>query len=275
MALLSMNELTTYRWSFEDDVHRYVEAGIRSIGVWRQKLSDYGEEKGIELLDEMGLRASNLMWAGGFTGSDGRSYNDALADARDAIRLTAELQADCLIVFSGSRGGHTRNHANRLLNDALKALIPMAMDLEVTLAIKPMDAGCARDWTFLTELSETIDLLEKFDSPAIKLAFDTYHFGLDPNAIKLLDDIVPHIAIVQLGDAKERPTGEQNRCRLGEGVVPFAEIFSKLAAGGYQGSYDVKLLGEDIETYDYEDLLAHSKRQFESWHIPAPRPLER
>ncbi|MDP7305943.1 MAG: sugar phosphate isomerase/epimerase, partial [Pirellulaceae bacterium] len=109
MALFSMNELTTYRWSFEDDVHRYADAGIRSIGVWRQKLSDFGEEKGIELLSEVGLRASNLMWAGGFTGSDGRSYNDALADARDAIRLTADLQADCLIVYSGSRGGHTTN----------------------------------------------------------------------------------------------------------------------------------------------------------------------
>ncbi|HJN10680.1 MAG TPA: sugar phosphate isomerase/epimerase family protein [Pirellulaceae bacterium] len=270
MALFSMNELTTYRWSFEDDVHRYADAGIRSIGVWRQKLSDFGEEKGIELLSEVGLRASNLMWAGGFTGSDGRSYNDALADARDAIRLTADLQADCLIVYSGSRGGHTTNHASRLLNDALKALMPVAMEFEVTLAIKPMDAGCANDWTFLTELAETVDLLEEFDSPVIKLAFDTYHFGLDPTAIERLADIVPRIAIVQLGDAKQRPTGEQNRCRLGEGAVPFAEIFSKLADGGYRGSYDVKLLGEDVEPFDYDDLLAHSKQKFESWQISAP-----
>ena len=134
-----------------------------------------------------------------------------------------------------------------------------------------MDAGCANDWTFLTELSETIDLLEKFDSPVIKLAFDTYHFGLDPAAIELLDEIVPRIAIVQLGDAKERPTGEQNRCRLGEGAVPFAEIFTKLADGGYQGCFDVKLLGEDVEPYDYVDLLVHSKQRFESWQIPAPR----
>ena len=145
------------------------------------------------------------------------------------------------------------------------------MEFGVTLAVNPMDAGCANDWTFLTELSETIDLLEKFDSPVIKLAFDTYHFGLDPAAVELLDEIVPRIAIVQLGDAKERPTGEQNRCRLGEGAVPFAEIFTKLADGGYQGSFDVKLLGEDVEPYDYADLLAHSKQQFELWQIPAPR----
>lgn len=269
MGLLSMNELTTYRWSFEDDVHRYADAGIRGIGVWRQKLSDFGEEKGIELLREMGFRVSSVMWAGGFTGSDGRSYKDALADARDAIRLTADLRADCLIVYSGARGGHTANHASRLLKDALKTLLPVAMEFDVTLAVKPMDAGCASDWTFLTGLPETIQLLEEFDSPAVKLAFDTYHFGLDPAAIELLDDIVPRIAIVQLGDARQRPTGEENRCRLGDGAVPLAEILAKLVEGGYRGSFDVTLIGEDVEPFDYDRLLAHSKQQFEAWQASA------
>ena len=52
MLRLSMNELTTFRWSFEEDVHNYAAADINAIGVWRQKLSDYGEEKCIELLSE-------------------------------------------------------------------------------------------------------------------------------------------------------------------------------------------------------------------------------
>ena len=52
MARLSINEMTTYRWSFEEDVHNLSAAGIPAIGVWRQKLSDFGEEKGIELLAE-------------------------------------------------------------------------------------------------------------------------------------------------------------------------------------------------------------------------------
>jgi len=271
MALLSINELTTYRWSFEDDVQRYADAGIRAIGVWRQKLSDFGEEKGIELIDDVGLRVSNLMWAGGFTGSDGRSYKDALVDAHDAIRLAADLRAGCLIVFSGAQGGHTTNHATRLLRDALKAMVPVAVDFGVTLALKPMDAGCAKDCTFLTTLDETVDLIEQFDSPALKLAFDTYHFGLAPTTIALLPQIVPRIAIVQLGDAKQRPVGEQNRCRLGDGAIPFREIFEKLAEGGYDGDYDVKLLGEDVEPFEYEDLLSHSKSQFESWLPSAAR----
>ena len=89
----------------------YVAAGIHGIGVWRQKLSDYGEDKGVELLAESGLEVSNLLWAGGFTGSDGRSLKDSVDDAKDAIRLAAEMHAACLVVYSGSRRSHASHAA--------------------------------------------------------------------------------------------------------------------------------------------------------------------
>ncbi|HIQ20312.1 MAG TPA: sugar phosphate isomerase/epimerase, partial [Planctomycetes bacterium] len=50
MAQLSVNETTTFRWSFEEDVAHYAAAGIPSIGIWRHKLSDYGHQRGLELL---------------------------------------------------------------------------------------------------------------------------------------------------------------------------------------------------------------------------------
>src|SRR5215470_16418267 len=109
MARLSMNEMTTYRWSFEEDVVNYRAAGIPAIGVWRQKLSDFGEEKGIELLADSGMTVSNLLWAGGFTGSDGHTFRESMDDASEAIRLAGQLKAGCLIVYSGARAGHTHN----------------------------------------------------------------------------------------------------------------------------------------------------------------------
>ncbi|MCE9527052.1 MAG: hypothetical protein K8R36_13470 [Planctomycetales bacterium] len=60
MAGLAMCELTTYRWSFEEDVEHYAAAGIEGIGIWRHKLSDYGERHGRELLAEHRLKVSSL-----------------------------------------------------------------------------------------------------------------------------------------------------------------------------------------------------------------------
>ena len=78
MARLSINQMTMYRWPFERDVERLAAAGIPAVGVWRRKLTDYGEANALELLQKNGLAVSNLLWAGGFTGSDCHSFHESL-----------------------------------------------------------------------------------------------------------------------------------------------------------------------------------------------------
>ena len=268
MALLSINETTTLRWTFEEDVLAYAAAGIQAIGAWRQKLSDFGESKGMELLEETGMSVSNLLWAGGFTGNDGRTYRDSVEDAKEALETAAAMQAACLVVYSGGRGGHTTNHARRLIRSALDELLQTSTGSDVVLAIEPMHPGCATEWTFLTSIEETLSLLEEVGSPRVKMVLDTYHFGFDmgnssPSIIELIPHIAPHLALVQLADGKESPHGDQNRCRLGEGIVPLGAIVETLASAGYDGYYDVELHGEEFEHVDYQALIEHSKTAVE------------
>jgi len=268
MAVISMNETTTFRWSFEEDIFAYANAGIKAMGVWRQKLSDFGEAKGIELLEETGMAVSHLLWAGGFTGTDGRSYKDAVKDAKEAVETAAAMKAGCLVVHGGGRGGHTENHARRLVRGALEELLPTAEELDVVLAIEPMHPGCACGWTFLTNIDDALALLEEIASPRVKIVFDTYQLGFESDSFKSgiverIPEIAPHLAIVQLGDGRRPPHGDQNRCLLGRGMVPLGPIVEALAAAGYDGYYDVELLGEDIEGIAYAALLEHAKAAFE------------
>ncbi|MFH1266791.1 MAG: sugar phosphate isomerase/epimerase family protein [Planctomycetota bacterium] len=262
MAQLSINETTTFRWSFEEDVLSYAATAIPAIGVWRQKLSDCGEARGFELLAESGLKVSHLFWAGGFTGSDGRSFRASVDDAVEALRTANALRTGTLVVYSGARAGHTFNHARRLIREALKELAPLAAELGVSLAVEPMHPGCAAEFTFITDVDEVLDLLESVGSEQVKIVFDTYHLGQDRQILDRIPEIAPRVAIVQLGDAREPPDGEQNRCRLGDGAVPLKEIVDALAAAGYDGFYDVELLGEEIETIDYQALLEHAKQAY-------------
>ena len=262
MAKLSISETTTFRWSFEEDVTQYVAAGIPAIGIWRHKLSDCGQSKAVDLLGRGGLSVSHLSWAGGFTGSDGRSHRESIDDAADAVRTAAALDCRTLVLYSGPQAGHTGNHARRLVQVALAELASLAAELRVTLAIEPMHPGCAAEWTFLTSLDDTLDLLETIPGRQVKIVLDTYHLGQNGGLAERIAEILPRIAIVQLGDARRPPDGEQNRCRLGEGVVPLPEIIAALKAGGYDGYYDVELLGEEIEADDYRSLLQHAKKAF-------------
>ncbi len=262
MSRLSMNEMTTYRWSFEEDVDHYQQAGYAAIGVWRQKLTDFGEEKGAELLADRGLAVSNLLWAGGFTGSDGRSHAESIDDALEAVELAADLHAGCLVLYSGARNGHTHSHARRLFQGALCELLPAARQLGVQLAVEPMQASCGREWTFLADLDETLELIDAVDPQQIGLVFDTYHLGREPEILSAIPQFVDRIAVVHLGDGRGTPQGEQNRCPLGHGDLPLVPILAALSEAGYDGDYDVELLGEAIESHSYEMLLEHSLGAF-------------
>lgn len=264
MACVSMNEMTTYRWSFEEDVQHYAAAGIRGIGVWRQKLSDYGEEKGLHLLTEHGLQATSLMWGGGFTGSDGRSHRESIDDAKEGLRVAAMLKAPVFILYTGARAGHTHNHARRLLRSALKELHPLASELGVQLAIEPMHTTCAGEWTFLTDLDDAAAMIDEWQIPSLRLVFDTYHFGHDPGLLEKLPRLAPHLALVHLADARQPPQVEQNRCPLGLGSVPLAQIVRTLRQSGWEGCYDIELIGEEIEASDYASLIAQAKRVVDS-----------
>ncbi len=262
MARLSINEMTTYRWSFEKDLAQYQAAGIPAIGVWRQKLTDFDEQHGLQLLKQSGLGVSNLLWAGGFTGSDGRTYSDSLKDAGDAIRLAHAMHAGCLVVYSGGRNGHTQNHARRLFVSALRSLLPLAAEFEVTLAVEAMHAGCAGECTFLNTVDDCLSLLDAVESPHVKLVFDTYHLGHDPRVLDQVRQVAGRIAVVHLGDSLAPPQRDQNRVRLGEGILPLREIVAAIEDTGYEGYYDVELLGEAIEACGYEELIASSKLFF-------------
>jgi sugar phosphate isomerase/epimerase len=271
MTLLSMSEITTFRWTFEEDVENYRQAGFRAVGVWRQKLADWDEDSAVELLVRSGLAVSNLVWAGGFTGSDGRSPTDSIDDAVDALRLAGKISAGCLVIYSGGRNNHTFRHAGRLLRDALKELLPLAEAVEVPLAIEPMHPACARDWTFLTDLESAVTLIEEIRSPYLKLAYDTYHFPIEARQRKSLARLAPHIGIVYLADRTATPNMDQERCLLGQGQLPLREMVATLQNAGYAGAYDVKLLGPEIEACDYWSVLEQSQAAFNNF-AAAPRP---
>lgn len=253
---LSINELTTYRWTLDEDVYHAERLGFDSVGLWRRKVSDFGEARAVELLVDSPLEVSSLSWAGGFTGADGRTLDESIVDALSAVGLAARLNAGCLIVLAGGQNNHIRPHRNRLLLQGLDEMLMAAEVAGITLAIKPMHAACSKEWTFQNNLEEALHFVSAYNSQQLKLVYDHYHF---PELIEnpaLMADLVPHLALVQLGDARRPHTADQERCPLGEGVLPVWDTMSALQFAGYAGCFDVELMGAEIEAADYEQLLA-------------------
>jgi len=262
MLELSMNQVTTYRWSLEEDVENYRRAGYRSIGVWRHKLSEMEEELAVDFLAGSGLTVSSLACAGGFTGLGGVSFREGVEDAISALRLAARVQAGCLVVHPGGRNNHTSRHAFRLLRTALDELLPTAEHYEVPLALEPMHVACAASWTFLTDFECVSGLVSEYNTPYLKLALDTYHFPWNESDRNILSDVAQHVGVVYLADRREPPSIDHDRCPLGRGQLPLADIVATLLEAGYTGPFDVRLMGTEIQQADYAPLLAQSQRAF-------------
>lgn len=264
MPRISINEMTTYHWSFEEDVSQYQQAGIGGIGVWRRKLEEFGEERGVEMLRESGLAVTSLSCAGGFTGSDGHTFCDAVDDALEALRLAAEMHASCLVVVTGSRAGHTLNHAGRLACDALRELGDAGAALGVEIAVAPWRrSGCER-WTFLGTLSAMVQLLERCDHPRVGMLLDVAQLCRRSTDSRTLADVVPWVKIAGLTEECLRVAADIQPAQRVEAPPSPDAVVRDLDSMGFRGTFEAQVLCEKSWKSDYVGLIADCRQRLEA-----------
>ncbi len=271
MPKMSMNEVTTFRWSFEEDVIAYSKAGADAIGVWRPKIAEFGEERAVELLQEYQLPVASLSWAGGFTGTHGYCFRELIDDARDAILLAGKLHASCLVLNSGGRSGHTANHARRLLCEALVHLGDLAAEQQVELALQPGRPLLSDEWSFLNSLNEVMDVVDACDHPYVGMAFDAFHLAEDEQLVSRIGEVLPYVTTVQLSDVGSSPKTLTEQVMLGEGQLPLAAIVEAFDRGGYDGYYDVGIWSDRLWQSDYVGVIERCRTVCDELFLEAAR----
>ena len=262
---IAISQLTTSRWDLSQELARLAASRFEAISLWRPKLSDTGVGAVAASLACSGLRVSSLQWAGGFTGSDGRSFVESIDDAVEAIEAAATLAAPVLVIHSGCRGGHTRSHAGRLLWEAIERLAPTARAAGVTLALKPIHAAAAPGCSFLTRLSEALDLVERFDDPVLRVAADLWQFGDEASLTDQLPRLAAATAVVQVADRSGPPSPDMDRMPAGHGSLPLERLVLGLIEHGYEGDVEFDPVGETVEMLGYEQVLHDTRLLADAW----------
>jgi sugar phosphate isomerase/epimerase len=262
---LAISQMTTMRWDLAEEVSHLVDQGIDAMAVWRPKMTDLALGAAGAILEAAGVRVSSVHWAGGFTGGDGRSFDESLDDALDAIDMAEGLAAGVVVIHSGCRGGHTRSHAARLLWQALEQLAPHAARAGVALAIKPMHAAAATCGSFLTGLTEAVDFVNRFDDPAVRVSFDLWHWA-DHHALRpILPRIAEVTAIVHVADRLGSPTPHGDRLPPGRGTLPLEDVLGDLMAAGFRGDVEFDPVGEAVEEAGYGTVIREARAMAAAW----------
>jgi hypothetical protein len=167
---LGVHQLLLHGLSLEEQIAAAHALGWSALGLLRLSLWRSGEERIADLLQEAGLAAASLSWAGGFTGTTGFTFREAVVDGRLAIREAAALGAETLIVAPGARGGHTLRHAQRVTFDGLRYLADAAAEHRVRLAVMIDPAPRRGGTTSLCSLESVRQLFERVNCPLLGLA---------------------------------------------------------------------------------------------------------
>jgi sugar phosphate isomerase/epimerase len=263
MRRLAISQLTTRRWSVDEDVNGYSRAGVPGIGVYRPKLEAYGVERGLRLLKDSGLGVSSLVAAGPFTSPDPKVRQGRIQDAKVAIELAARMKADCLLLSAGPAYGQSWEEAKALLKDSLLEVAEAAAQARVRLALEPVHPMLV-ELSMLVTLSDALDTVETVRSPYLGILFDVYHLWWDHRLTTEMARARGKIHGVQISDWPAGAKRMSGRVVMGEGIIPLKQMLALVEGTGFNGFWEAEVLSEELWALDHEVLIERIKAGFKA-----------
>ncbi len=256
---LSINQGTIKHTDLATALRVTAEAGVQSIGLWREPVQEVGLATAASMLSDSGLRFSTHCRSGFFTMPEGPARRASIDDNLVAIDEAATLAAAgapgseaVLVLVAGGlpEGSRDLVGARERVRDALGELAPHAAEAGVTLAIEPLHPMYATDRCVVSTLGQALDLAADFDPSVVGVAVDTFHIFWDPD---VLDSIARagregRIATYQVCDWKTPLPADVllGRHYPGDGVIDLAGLTRAVVDTGYTGDVEVEIFNADV-----------------------------
>lgn len=259
LARLSLNQMTTQRWSLREAVDGCARAGIPWIGLWRDKVAATGLRESARLVRDAGLRVSSLCRGGMFPAATAAERRERLDDNRRALDEAAALGADSLVLVCGAAPDRDIAAARAMVAEGIAALVPDATARGVTLGIEPLHPVFAGDLSVITTLGEALALAGRLASPRVGVVVDVFHVWWDPDLDAQLARAAGRIAGFHVNDwlvpLPPPALGRVGRGVMGDGVIELRKIRGAVDAAGYAGPIEVEIFNEALWALPGDEIL--------------------
>lgn len=257
----SVSQITTYRSSWEDDLRGLETSSLGALGLWLPKLADADSNVILKRLREAEVSVSSVSFVGGFTGSNGATFSDALDHAYETMFLASSMGAKCVVVTPGSRGRYTAKHERKLVTQVIRELACLGEELGVDVGVLPMRPELARRWTFLHSLDDARGLLADVGHHRAGLVLDAFQHLNEINDVPTLGALARDVKHVQLSDGNLCDRAEYSRTLPGDGDLPLTELVTALLSNGYRGYFDIQVWSRSLWSQSHESII----QQCDDW----------
>lgn len=200
----------------------------------------------------LGVRASNFYYLFGASLEDRNlahrpSLKANLEDFKKAVRFCREARIPSVMVLPGViNPGQTRAQALEQSAKSLRALLPIAEDAGVILAIEP------HVHSYLESPASTLELLSKV--PGLKLVLDYAHFTCLGYRQEEIDALAPHAAHVHLRQARAGAL----QAKLERGTINFPALLGTLRECAYDGDLAIEYVHQEYMGTVHDDVLTET-----------------
>jgi sugar phosphate isomerase/epimerase len=257
IARLSLNQITTQRWSVREAVDGCVRAGIPFIGLWREKVAETGLSESARIVRDAGLRVSSLCRGGWFPAATAAERQARLDDNRRAIEEAATLGTDVLVLVCGPAVDRDIGAARAYVEEAIAHLLPYAADCGVKLGIEPLHPMYAAERSVIVTLAEANRLVHRLDSSQVGVVIDVYHVWWDPEVYTQIVQAAGRILGFHVCDwLVPTPDLLMGRGMMGDGVIELRRLRQAVDAARYTGPIEVEIFNQAIWNTPGDETLA-------------------
>jgi sugar phosphate isomerase/epimerase len=261
--LLSLNQYTTRKWSVREAAEGCSRAGLRYIGLWRDKVEAAGVAESARICRENGLSVSGLCRGGMFPAVSESERRKNIDDNKRAVDECVGLGTETLILVCGGLSGCTIDSARKMVIDGIAAVLPYAAACGLRLGIEPLHPMFAADRSVINTLCQALDVADAVGSPGVGVIIDVYHVWWDPHLYRQIERAHGRVYGFHVNDWLVPPPDILlGRGMMGDGVIDIRRIREAVQASGYRGAIECEIFNREIWNMPGDKVLELMKRRY-------------
>jgi sugar phosphate isomerase/epimerase len=229
------------RQTVEEDVALWTDLGIENVGLISPKLEAAGWRASQQAMLDAKLTVSSMS-----------AYRHEMVES--LWPFMAAVGCDALYTVAGSSNGLLWEEAAEIYCQEMAPIVARAKEAGVRLAVEPTNP-LRSDVSFVHSVRDALDLARM---AGIGIVVDFYSAWYERGLERLVRDNIDLVTLVQIGDYKLGTFDIPNRCAIGEGDIPVEGLMRMVLDAGYEGPFDLEILGPRIEEEGYRAPIARS-----------------
>jgi sugar phosphate isomerase/epimerase len=226
--------------SLDEDLALWADLGVDQVGLISPKFHAPGWDAARRAVLGAGLRVASLS-----------CYNHEIAET---VEFAGAVAGNVLYVVSGGAGALPWEAAAAKFCEWMAPIAARARELGVKLAVEPTNPLRA-DVSFVHTVRDAIDLARM---AGIGVCVDFYSSWYERGLEELVRKNLDLVSLVQICDYKIGTHDTPNRCAIGDGDIPVERLLGMVLSAGYEGAFELEILGPRIEAEGYRAPIARS-----------------